>query len=221
MIKEGVIKKSKSKVLGEGSISGVDIKRFSPSAYYRDEVRQKLGVGENDFIFIFLGRVNKDKGIIELLNAFNLLSSEHFKQSIKLIIIGPDEESLLLNIDNKNVIVQGYTNEPHKFMACADVFCLPSHREGFGSVLIEAAAAGLPAIASNIYGITDAVKDSETGLLHKAGDSSDILTKMRLIIEKPELKERLANAARKRAINFFDQKHITKELMDFYSTVSP
>jgi glycosyltransferase involved in cell wall biosynthesis len=85
---------------------------------------------------------------------------------------------------------------PQQYMASADVLCLPSYREGFGSVIIEAASVGIPAVASNIYGITDAIEASVTGLLHVAGDVADLHSKMRQMIDDQESRTRMGANAR-------------------------
>ena len=85
----------------------------------------------------------------------------------------------------------GMTNRPEDYMAAADIFCLPSYREGFGSVIIEAAAAGIPAVASRIYGLTDAVDDGETGLLHAAADVDSIDSTLRTLVSDADLRGRM------------------------------
>ena len=105
---------------------------------------------------------------------------------------------------------------PEAYMAAADVLCLPSYREGFGSVVIEAAAVGIPAIASRIYGITDAVVDGETGLLHPPKDIDTIKQCMQTLIDNKPLRLKLGEQARTRAIKDFDSKVITQEWVKFY-----
>ena len=105
---------------------------------------------------------------------------------------------------------------PEAYMAAADVLCLPSYREGFGSVVIEAAAVGVPAIASRIYGITDAVVDGETGLLHKPRGIEEIKSCMQQLIENKLLRLKLGEQARQRAIKDFDSRVITQAWVDFY-----
>jgi len=101
-------------------------------------------------------------------------------------------------------------------MAAADVFCLPSYREGFGSVLIEAAATGLPAIASRIYGITDAVEDGVTGLLHLPRDVDELARKMTLIAEDEALRDKLGQAALARARERFSSDRLCSLWCAYY-----
>ncbi|WP_131690479.1 glycosyltransferase family 4 protein [Pseudoalteromonas sp. DL-6] len=216
LVKEKVVSRDNSYVLGNGSISGVDINKFNSSSELKTKNRIKLGLLNSDFVFLFLGRINKDKGILELVKAFKQLSLEKKGEQLKLLLVGPDEEAILHDINDDNIIKQGFTSSPEKYMACADVFCLPSYREGFGSVIIEAASAGVPCIASNIYGITDAIDNGVTGMLHPVKDEVAIMNCMKLMIENKELKESMGKAARTRAVQYFSQDIITDALDEFY-----
>jgi glycosyltransferase involved in cell wall biosynthesis len=110
-----------------------------------------------------------------------------------------------------------FTPEPNKYLAASDVLCLPSYREGFGSVVIEAAAMGIPAIASNIYGITDALIDNKTGLLHEPKDIAGIRSKIEWVLTNPLYFKKLSISARERAVKEFDSKLITNEWVRFYN----
>ncbi len=101
-------------------------------------------------------------------------------------------------------------------MAAADIFCLPSYREGFGQVIIEAAACAVPTVASHIYGITDAVEDGKTGLLFPAGDVAALTGNLLTLIENQTLCKKMGQAARVRALEFFVSKKITGELINLY-----
>ena len=101
-------------------------------------------------------------------------------------------------------------------MSAADVCCLPSHREGFGSVLIEAAAVGIPAIASRIYGIMDAVEDGITGILHSPTSDCEIAKAMILFSSNEELRRQMGHAAHERVIEKFSEERITQLFADFY-----
>jgi glycosyltransferase involved in cell wall biosynthesis len=113
----------------------------------------------------------------------------------------------------------GYTDRPEDFMCCADVFCLPSYREGFGSVIIEAASVGLPAIASRIYGLVDAVVDFETGILHEAKNIRQIQDALMLLAKDTELRQTMARQARTRAHGMFNQTRVTDAMRDFYRQI--
>ena len=220
LIEEGVVGYLKSDVLGAGSICGVDIQRFCPNLQVREALRARMGVGQNTFVCLYLGRLNSDKGIFDLVRAFSKLASS--RPNLELWLVGPDEQGMYNEILNIMGPASGqlrrvdYTSEPERFMQSADLFCLPSHREGFGSSIIEAAACQLPSLVSRIYGLTDAVIEGRTGWVHEAGDVSDITNKLETILMDPdEIKDR-GKAARIYVENQFDQTLITSAMMQFY-----
>lgn len=223
LIKENVVSHAKSKVLANGSISGVDINRFTPSEDLRKRVRQDLEIEDSDKVFLFLGRLNKDKGVIDLAYAFSLISAK--RPDTRLLIIGPDEDGMLKKISevcsncSSRVHFIDFTSEPNKFMAAADIFCLPSYREGFGSVIIEAASSGIPAIGSRIYGISDAIEDGVTGMLFEAGNSNDLARKMLEMLENINLRLQMGINARKRAIKLFKSDIVSQSLVSYYETL--
>jgi glycosyltransferase involved in cell wall biosynthesis len=221
LIEQKITNPLKISVLAEGSISGVDENRFYFDASSRNSTRAQFNIKENDVLFLFLGRLNKDKGILDLISAFELIADEI--ESAHLLIVGPDEsnmemviESLSLRLPSKIHRV-GFTNTPEKYMSASDVFCLPSYREGFGSVIIEAAAVGIPAIASRIYGITDAVDDRVTGILHPPGDIESIAESIRYMAMDPIKRISMGVLAKERALEKFSQSRLTKAFIDFYS----
>lgn len=114
------------------------------------------------------------------------------------------------------IVKAGYTNAPERYMAAGDVFVLPSHREGFGSTIIEAAAVGLPAVASRIYGLTDAVVDGMTGILHAPCDVEELTDAMVRLAEDEDLRRAMGNAARLRAEKDFAMETVTQHILDFY-----
>ena len=218
LVDEKVLDWSKSIVFSKGSISGVDVARFKAEVHKRIEVRQRLNIADNAIIFLFVGRLTFDKGVLDLAHAFTWLSFG----SAHLLFVGPDEDGMQVDIKhitqgcNSNVHFVDYTDVPECYMAASDVLCLPSYREGFGSVVIEAAAVGIPAIASRIYGIFDAVVDNETGLLHEPHDISTIQNLMECLVNNQELRLSLGAKARLRALKDFDSHLITQEWCDFY-----
>jgi len=219
LVGSGVVDARKIQVLGAGSIGGVDLKRFNPNSYSSKSIRSELGIPVEAFVIIFIGRIVRDKGIFELVDAFNLLSRQYL--NIHLLIVGPDEEGLagtLFNPSKSNaskVTVIGYTRNPERYLSAANILCLPSHREGFGMVILEAAAMGIPAIGSKIYGVSDAILDNETGLLFQKGSAKSLADKIKKIIEDPNLQQSLGAAAKLNVQNHFDADQVIKQYVDF------
>jgi len=220
LIKEGVLANDTSIVLGSGSISGVDIKRFQPSQKYRNLVRSQLNISNSCLVFLFVGRLKKEKGVFELVEAFKNISINY--NNVVLLVIGPDEEGLRqelidnLGVKKKFVRFIDFTKTPEQYMAASDIFVLPSYREGFGSVVIEAASCGLPSIGSNIYGLSDAIKVEETGLLVPVRSSKLLESAMLRLINNNEFRNKMGLNARKRIIQHFSQDDITLKILQLY-----
>jgi len=221
LVELGIVRgEGKCRVLGSGSLSGVDPSRFRPDARARAAARGELGIALDATVFIFLGRLTRDKGVLDLAQAFAKLAAVH--PAAVLLLVGPDEDlvrpkiELICRAHAGKLRFVGYTRTPERYMAAADALCLPSYREGFGTVIIEAAATGIPATGSRIYGITDAIIEGETGLLHTPADAKDLAEKMEMLMNDPALRERLGTRARQRAVDEFSQQRLTQALLDYY-----
>lgn len=223
LITQHVVKKEKIGVLGNGSVCGVDIERFKPNLSARHEIRTHLGIQDDAIVYLFLGRLNKDKGIQDLAHAFSELASN--MPNAHLLVVGPDEGGedislrLILAQCEKQFHRVGFTNKPEDYMASADIFFLPSYREGFGSVLIEAAAVGIPAVASHIYGITDAVVDGETGILHQPKNINEIKQALLILSNDLSLREKMSKQAMTRARECFSTEILVHEMRKYYSNL--
>jgi glycosyltransferase involved in cell wall biosynthesis len=214
LIDEGVVGPRKIDVLANGSMAGVDPNRFRPDANARRRVRSQLGIDEAACCLLFVGRLTRDKGIADLMAAFDSLSPDI--PNLHLMLVGPAEDQFdALLRANTRVHRVGYTQAVEEYMAAADVFCLPSYREGFGLVLIEAGAAGLPVVASRIYGITDAVVDGETGLLHPPGNVFELAGKLEILIKDASLRRALGSAGQIRAHEKFSVELVSAAMADF------
>ena len=213
----------KIKVLGNGSISGVDTNRFSANPLIRRKIRETLGIKEADVVFLFLGRASQAKGVVDLAYAFRKLSEQF--QNVHLLLVGPDDDgvdeelsSILVGKEGRYHRI-GFTVVPEEWMAASDIFCLPSYREGFGTAVVEAASVGLPAIVSRIYGLTDAVDEGKTGVFHPSGDRSEIFNCMKKLYEDPLHRSQLAELAHQRAAKFFSQEYVTNEMALYFKSV--
>ena len=213
LISNNIISYDRSTVLLHGSVGGVNTKKFKYKKTTRDLLRKKLQISKNDFTFLYLGRMNKDKGIIDLIKAFQKIKNFH---NIILVLVGPIEDEYIKNFikKNKKVIYVGETLNPEKWFSMADILCLPSYREGFGSVVIEAGSCNLPTLGSNIYGITDAIVKDQTGFFHKVGSISDIKKKMLLVIKNRKLLKKYGKRARKRVEKKFEESLISEKFLE-------
>jgi len=223
LIEKGILKASNSFVLGKGSISGVNASRFQPNPGLRVRLRRELNL-DNKIVFGFLGRLNKDKGIQELYAAFDKLAQSN--QKVHLMFIGGDEENMLSLLPTHKNIREGinftnlgFTNKPEDILQVMDVFCLPSHREGFGTSVLEASCLGIPVICSNTYGLMDAMVDGVTGLRHQVGQSEDLYNKMKILAEDRIMLEEMGFNAQKFVLANFSGEMITKEWVKFYNSL--
>jgi glycosyltransferase involved in cell wall biosynthesis len=222
LIDNHLINAKNSQVFGKGSISGVDVLRFSPDSSIRRKIREELSLLDSDIVFIFLGRINKDKGVLDLANAFKKLSADNL--NAKLLIIGFDEGNFLSQMqeiigNNDSFIYYGVTSKPEIVLQAGDVACLPSYREGFGTSVIEASLLGLPIICSDTYGLMDTIVENETGLRHPVGDIAALSMQMKKMIESPEIRSYLGNNGRKYVVENFSASDISNQWLNFYMQI--
>ena len=224
LIAQGIITPDQSRVLGKGSISGVNTERFFPSPIIKTQVRESLGIKKDKIVFCLMGRFNKEKGIYELFEAFNNIVI--YCPNAYLFLIGMDEENCLKHLGQyKNIIEDdnykffGKTTQPERILQAADIFCMPSYREGFGSSVIEAQCLGIPVICSDIYGLKDAMVDNETGLRCSVGDSKSLEDRMSQLYRDSILREKLGNAGRERVLKYFSGEEITSHWVNFYDAI--
>lgn len=221
LISEGVLPQDKGIVIGHGSICGVDAQRFHPDAQTKKTVRAELGINLEQTVILFLGRLNRDKGMPELAAAFADIAANH--PDVMLVLVGAEEDVPFSHIQelcgkhSDRLRRVSYTPNPEHYMAAADIFCLPSHREGFGQVIIEAGASGVPTVASRIYGVTDAIEEGKTGLLFPAGDVAALKQALLELIINGDLRLQMGELARLRALKLFPSDRITEGMLAFYS----
>jgi len=213
LVKEGIGSEHSIGVMGYGSLGGVDTHRFSPACLSEDEKhkqKEKLGIAESSCIYVYVGRITFDKGVNELLEAFKKV--QNVNGGTSLLLVGPvDDDGHELYeraMKQKNVHYLGYQNNVEQFFAVSDVLCLPSYREGFGTVVVEAAAMEVPCVGTDIPGLIDAIDDSVTGVLVPVNDIESLSKAMAFLAEDKKGRERMGKAARRRVINKFDVEFI-------------
>lgn len=223
LVREGVVKYGDATVFAEGSISGVDTVRFAPNGDLRRKIRRELGIKDDTLVFIFVGRLTREKGIEELLLAFERLASEN--GDVFLLMVGWDEGGYgsIMNryphIGKKNSCYYGSTPAPEQVLNAGDVFVLPTYREGFGTSVLEAAGVGLPAVTSDVYGVLDAVVEGETGLRCRVGDVQDLYQCMNYCNEHRPQVRNMGDRARERVLSSFTAEQLTECWVDFYRSL--
>lgn len=221
LVEQGIIRPEKSVVLVNGSICGVDTKRFFADAELAKQQRTELGIAQTDKVILFLGRINKDKGILDLVKAFTHIAQQD--SNVVLLLVGPDEDQMRSDIEKTSgqfvnkVKILDFTPNPEQYMRVADIFCLPSYREGFSVAILEAAATNVPIVCSNIYGTIDAVEAGKTGLLFTAGNVSELTNALLTLVGNETLRQQMGMAARERVLTLFSSEKITDAMSDFYA----
>lgn len=213
--------------LHRGTLSGVDTSRFNFESLNEraNDLRSQLGLNMSNFVFSYIARKNKVKGAIDILEAFSRVSVL-FPFS-RLLFIGPDESlgeitelkkkrpELFYNVINIDVV-----SNHELYLAISKVNCLPSYREGFSTVTIEAAALGIPTIGSNIPGLMDAIENNETGILFPPGDIEKLTEAMIFLLENPHKLLEMGVAAREMVESNFSADALYDALKKLYQSIS-
>lgn len=218
------ITKKPLEVLLNGSIKGLDEAKFDPLLYSETErknIRTSYGIQENDFVFIFIGRINRDKGINELIKAFRSLRKD---RPSKLLLVGPTEndqnpilpETATEIAKGEGIISVGSQKDVRPFYAISDALVFPSYREGFPNVPLEAGAMGLPCIVTNINGSNEIIIDGENGTIIPARDSEALLDAMQRFLDEPEYVREMAGKSRQLITSRYNQKAIWEATLALY-----
>lgn len=218
---EGLYNSDKGRVIWNGSANGVDLSKFDikKKNEWRFMIRAKYELSEHHFVIGFIGRIYKDKGINELLQAFKILTEKY--DHIRLFIIGPldveegvNEQLLTWSYDAREVVYCGYSTQVEAYLAACDIFVLPSYREGFGTVVIEAGAMGLPVIVSNIPGPTDAMIEKKTGFVIPKGSVHPLVNAIEKLMLNPVLHKQMGEHAHQYVKENYDQKKLWRYILD-------
>lgn len=217
-------------IISEGSTNGIDLERFSPTAIQADllaAVKQSFNYQEGLTYLMAIGRVVKDKGIPELIEAFTALQEEY--PDIRLLLVGPLEEeraeellpaNCLENIHHHPAIQHiQWTDQVAYFLHLADVLVHASHREGFPNVPLQAAAMQCPIVCSAIPGNIDIVENAVTGLTFPVGDVTALKTCLESVLNDKETAKERALELRTKIEQSFDRKVIHQALLDRYKAL--
>lgn len=211
---------SKMRLLGDGSSNGVDTQRFSPGV---STVRRKLDIQTNEFVLGFVGRLTTNKGVPELLDAFEKIL-EVIPRCWLLMVGWFDEAEDALPVELRRVIEKhprvlhiGFVEDVTSYYRAMDLMILPTHREGFPNAVLEAAACGLPVITTDTTGARDAVLSHITGLLIPPGNSGAIAEAALKLLREPMTRRRMGLSARTRAVERFSKERVLALAIEFYS----
>lgn len=225
VLKNGYTTEKKLKVLGNGSSNGVDGSYFDPNRYsnYRKaRMRSYLGLKQNDFVYLYVGRLVKDKGIEELIEAFDLISKEN--QDVKLLLVGyfekkldplstKTEESIK---SNPNIIYVGGRLDVRSYYAVSNVLTFPSYREGFPNVVMESGSMGLPAIVSDINGCNEIIVNGKNGLIIPPKDCKALKNQMLNCYKNRGMLQILAENSRHMVIDRYERQFVWKKILEEY-----
>lgn len=216
----------KIKTLANGSSNGIDTKYFidNISLNNKNKLLNTLKILKNDFVFCYVGRIVKDKGINELVSAFNELNLKN--RNCKLIIVGKIENEkdpiskITMGIikKNKNILLTGFKNDVRPYLSIANCFVFPSYREGFPNALMQAGAMDLPCIATNINGCNEIIQDNINGFLIPPKNIDALVKAMQKIMDK-KLITKLSKNCRLMVKEKYDQKYFWKKLLIEYDNL--
>lgn len=214
----------KLQVLLGGSGNGVDSEgRFNPDRHAgaRGALRESLEIPQDALVFGFVGRLVRDKGVVELADAWARLQEE--LPHARLLVIGKYEEEDPVPERVREVLARdervhlvGFVPDVAPYYAAMDVVVLPTYREGFPNVPLEASSMGLPVVATRVPGCVDAVKDGVTGTLVEPRDALALRNAMRVYASTAELRSRHGHAGRERVVREFRRERTWQELHAFY-----
>ncbi|MGX9986172.1 glycosyltransferase family 4 protein [Soonwooa purpurea] len=216
---------SKLKVIGNGSSNGIDTHYFRSENLSKQDLenlKKELDIQQDDFVFIFVGRLVGDKGINELIAAFDSISKNNSKA--KLILVGTFEEELdpLSEItmkkikSNPNIILAGWQSDVRPYLAVSDVLTFPSYREGFPNVVMQAGAMGLPSIVSDINGCNEIIVEGKNGVIIPVKNEKALEQAMERLIGDKNRFHNLKNNARPMVVERYQQQIIWEALLGEY-----
>lgn len=212
----------KYKVIGNGSSNGIDTDYFSSDAVFdsKEKIRDDYSLPQDAFVWVFIGRIVKDKGINELVEAFLKIGSKHF-----LLLVGPFEndqdpishKTSLLIESSSNIRTYGFQKDVRPFFKLSDALVFPSYREGFPNVPMQAAAMGLPQIVTNINGCNEIVKQGVTGLIVPPKNSIALLEAMIELANDMDARKTMSFNSRSFIIKEFSRKDIWNSIEEEYN----
>lgn len=227
ILNQKFISKNKLKVIANGSSNGIDTSYFSPNFDNNNKnLRKDLNIDEDDFVYVFVGRLVTDKGINELVSAFSKLTKN--TKNIKLLLVGTYESDLdplkpetLEDIKtNKKIINPGWQTDVRPYLSISNCLVFPSYREGFPNVVLQSGAMELPAIVTDINGCNEIIQQGISGLIIPTKNTEALYNAMKNILENPEKAKLMGIKSRAFIINNFERKVIWNALLKEYQSLS-
>lgn len=212
-------------ILANGNVNGIDITYFDRDSIDQDtrgRLKNSLQIAEQDFVFVFVGRLVRDKGINELVAAFGAIAAQY--PHARLLLVGNYEEALdpllpetMAAIDNnKQIIPVGFQKDVRAYLAISDALVFPSYREGFPNVVLQAGAMGLPAIVTDINGCNEIIKDGTNGIIIPKQEEVALKKAMQTFLEKPEYLQQLKQNARPMIAERYRQEQVWAAIEALY-----
>ncbi|OQP64388.1 glycosyl transferase family 1 [Niastella vici] len=218
-------KEKKMKVLGNGSSNGINTRFFQPGEDLNKaacEWKKKLGLTEKDFVFVFVGRLVKDKGIEELVEAFGQLKEKY--PHVKLLLVGPYEPerdplapaTRKVIEEDKSILHAGFQQDIRPFLMISQALAFPSYREGFPNVPMQAGCFNLPSVVTDINGCNEIVEDGKNGLIIPVKNVPELYRAMERLLTDPALYLTLQSNARQMIVDRYEQKYLWELLLKEY-----
>jgi glycosyltransferase involved in cell wall biosynthesis len=216
----------KMKVLGNGSSNGINTRFFNVNEELQKaacELRKQFSLTDKDFVFVFVGRLVKDKGIEELVEAFSQLKEKH--PHIKLLLVGPYEPERdplsptthkIIETD-KSIIHAGFQQDIRPYLMISQALAFPSYREGFPNVPMQAGCLNLPSIVTDINGCNEIIEHGKNGLIIPVKDVPHLQQAMESLLTNPALYLTLQKNARQMIVDRYEQKYIWELLLKEYN----
>ncbi len=218
----------KLKVIGSGSSNGIDTSYFDPTLNSLEDMkyfRKSQGIEDDDFVFVFVGRIVKDKGINELIEAFVRLRARH--NNIKLILVGDFEKDLdpisknaeELIENSQDILTVGYQSDIRPFLSASNVLTFPSYREGFPNVVMQAAAMQLNCIVSDINGCNEIIEDGVNGWVVPVKNTEALENKMEWCLKNTLQSEQMGRKSRESIMANYERRNVWKAIHEEYQSL--
>lgn len=212
----------KSRVVWNGCANGLNVEKFNidKKQEYYNEIRKKFNISDDEIVLGFLGRIGRDKGFNELMLAFKSIKEKY--KNVKLLYVGYNEKPETVDQDLLKyfeecpdiISTNGWVDDPQRYLAAMDIFMFPSYREGFGNVVIEAEAMGVPVVVTDIPGPQNGMIDGVTGFKVPARTVEPLIEKTSMLIEDKALRESFGKEGAKFSVENFDSRILIKKIIE-------